>query len=169
MARWAPMADSRSVLNALFRLACRLVPAGLFLWAGFAKAFDRQGSILAVSAYDVLPDSLVKPVATLLPWVEIVVGVLLILGLFTRFAGLATMGLMGAFIVGLAQAKARGLKISCGCFGTGGPGSGVTWWELIRDTGLFAAGAFLVWRPRGALQLDNYFLGEDDGAETAEA
>jgi uncharacterized membrane protein YphA (DoxX/SURF4 family) len=163
------MADRRGVSYTLFRLACRLVPAALFLWAGFAKAFDRQGSILGVSAYDVLPESLVKPVAMLLPWVEIAVGVLLILGLFTRFAGLATAGLMSAFIIGLAQAKARGLKINCGCFGTGGPGSGVTWWELIRDTGLFAAGAFLVWRPRGALQLDNYFLREDEDVEANEA
>jgi uncharacterized membrane protein YphA (DoxX/SURF4 family) len=120
------MADRRGVSYTLFRLAWRLVPAALFLWAGVAKAFDRQGSILAVSAYDVLPESLVKPVALLLPWVEIAVGMLLVLGLFTCFAGLGTAGLMSAFIVGLAQAKARGLKINCGCFGTGGPGSGVT-------------------------------------------
>lgn len=163
------MAERRGVSYTLFQLACRLVPAALFLWAGFAKAFDRQGSILAVSAYDVLPESLVKPVAMLLPWVEIAVGVLLVLGLFTRFAGLATAGLMSAFIVGLAQAKARGLKINCGCFGTGGPGSGVTWWELIRDTGLLAAGTFLVWRPRGALQLDDYFLRKDGDVEANEA
>jgi uncharacterized membrane protein YphA (DoxX/SURF4 family) len=162
------MAQARSVMFVAFRLAVRLVPAALFLWAGFAKAFDRQESILAVGAYDVLPNSLVTPVATILPWAEIAIGALLVLGLFTRFAGIATATLSGVFIIGMAQAKARGLKIDCGCFGGGGAGAGVTWWEIARDVGIFAAGVYLAVRPRGPLQLDNHFLGEgDDGELTA--
>ena len=98
-------------------IACRLVPAALLLWSGVAKALDPQGSILSVNAYDVLPDPAVRAVAALLPWIEITLGVLLILGLFMRFAGVATAALALIFIVGMAQAKARGLPIDCGCFG----------------------------------------------------
>jgi uncharacterized membrane protein YphA (DoxX/SURF4 family) len=150
------------------RLLCRLVPAGLLLWAGIAKALDTQGSILSVSAYDVLPDPLVRAVAALLPWVEIVLATLLILGLFVRFAGTSTAILTIVFIAGMAQAKARGLQIDCGCFGAGGAGDGVSWWDLLRDVPLALAGGYLAWRPRGPWQLDNRFLDGEDPDELHE-
>jgi uncharacterized membrane protein YphA (DoxX/SURF4 family) len=163
------------VVSVGWRLACRLVPAGLLLWAGVAKAFDRQGSILAVDAYDVLPEAMVRPVAAILPWLEIGVALLLVLGLFVRFAGAATAVLAAVFVAGMAQAKARGLRIDCGCFGGGGPGQGVTWWDIARDVPVLLAGIYLTMRPRGPLQLDNLFeepeevdgRGEEDQARAA--
>jgi len=152
------------VVTVVWRLACRLVPAGLLLWAGLAKAFDRQGSILAVDAYDVLPEVLVRPVATILPWVEIGVAALLVLGLFVRFAGASTAVLAAVFLGAMAQAKARGLEIDCGCFGGGGAGEGVTWWDIARDVPILLAGIYLAVRPRGPLQLDNLFE-EPEGAD----
>ncbi len=148
-----------------FRLACRLAPAGIFLWAGLAKAFARQDSILAVHAYDVLPERLVEPVAIVLPWVEIGLALLLTFGLFVRAAGIGTVLLSGVFIAGLAQAKARGLQIDCGCFGGGGPGAGVAWWDIVRDVPLVLVGAYLVIRPRGPLQMDELFLGGADAED----
>lgn len=150
----------------LGRLLARALPAGLLLWAGLAKAFDRQGSILAVDAYDVLPDGLVRPVAALLPWIEIGVGLLLLLGLFVRFAGVATVVLSGLFIAGMAQAKARGLAIDCGCFGGGGAGDGVSWWDIARDVPILVCGWYLAARPHGPFQLDDRFSDAevDDGA-----
>ena len=149
----------------LSRLLFRALPAGLLLWAGLAKAFDRQGSILAVEAYDVLPQSLVRPAAAILPWVEIGVGTLLLLGLFVRFAGAATAVLSAAFIAAMAQAKARGLAIDCGCFGGGGPGDGVSWWDIARDVPILVCSLYLAARPRGAFQLDDRFSDKevDDG------
>jgi uncharacterized membrane protein YphA (DoxX/SURF4 family) len=146
------------VLYVTGRLVARALPAVLLLWAGLAKAFDRQGSILAVDAYDVLPDRLVRLVAAILPWLEIGVAVLLILGLFVRFAGIATAVLASLFIAALAQAKARGLAIDCGCFGGGGAGDGVGWWDIVRDVPVLLCGLYLAARPRGPFQLDNRFL-----------
>jgi len=126
---------------------------------------DHQGArsaILSVDAYDVLPRGLVTAVATILPWAEIAVGVLLVAGLFVRFAGLSTAALAVVYITAMAQAKARGLRIDCGCFSAGGPGDGVSWWDIIRDIPILAAGLYLAWRPRGPLQLDRYFLQEDE-------
>jgi uncharacterized membrane protein YphA (DoxX/SURF4 family) len=154
------------------RLLVRLVPGALFLWAGLEKAFDRQESILAVNAYDVLPEGLVRAVAAILPWFEIGLGLLLILGLFVRFAGIATAVLTAVFIAGLAQAKARGLAIDCGCFGGGGAGDGVSWWDIIRDVPILLCGVYLAVRPRGPLQLDNLFLDvevDDDQGDADEA
>jgi uncharacterized membrane protein YphA (DoxX/SURF4 family) len=155
---------SRSLRTA-GRLACRLYPAVLLLWSGLAKAFDEQGSIVAVDAYDVLPDGMVRLVAAVLPWVEIAVGLLLLLGLFVRFAGIAAAVLGAMFIAAMAQAKARGLAIDCGCFGGGGAGAGVTWWDIVRDVPIVLCGLYLAARPRGPLQLDNRFLEEGDDGE----
>jgi len=142
------------------------------LWAGGSKALDRQESILAVDAYDVLPDQAVEVVAAVLPWLEIAVAGLLILGLFVRFAGVATALLGAVFLAALAQAKARGLQIDCGCFGGGGPGEGVSWWDMARDVPVVLAGAYLAARPRGPFQLDNRFLDvevdDGDAGPTAE-
>lgn len=146
-------------------LGARLLLAVVLLWAGLSKVGDRQSSILAVDAYDVLPEGLVEPVAILLPWLEIALGVLLLLGLFVRAAAIGTALLMLMFIAGMAQAKARGLSIDCGCFGGGGQGQGVTWWDLLRDIGLLAAAVYLAWRPKGPLSLDAYFQPEDTHGE----
>jgi uncharacterized membrane protein YphA (DoxX/SURF4 family) len=144
------------------RLACRLVPAGLLLWAGIAKALDHQGSILSVDGYAVFPDPVVRIVAAVLPWLEIAIATLLILGLFVRFAGVATAVLTLMFIAGMAQAKARGLEIDCGCFGAGGAGDGVSWWDILRDIPIVLAGMYLALRPEGPWQLDTVFEEKED-------
>jgi len=149
-------------------VACRVALVVVLLWSGIAKASDRQTAILSVSAYDLLPNSLAEPVGTILPWLEIGLGVLLLAGLFLRPAAVLAAGLMVAFLVAMGQAKARGLEIDCGCFGEGGPGEGVTWLDLGRDGALLAAAAFLAWRPSGPFQLDRYLLREDDDDERDE-
>jgi uncharacterized membrane protein YphA (DoxX/SURF4 family) len=143
----------------------RLVPGVLLTWAGLTKVADRQGSILSVSGYDVLPSGLVEPVAIVLPWLEVALGALLVLGLFTRVAGIVLAALMTLFVAGMLQAKARGLEIDCGCFGSGGAGDGVSWLDVLRDLPLLAAGVFLAVRPEGPWRLDDYFQREeiDDG------
>jgi uncharacterized membrane protein YphA (DoxX/SURF4 family) len=143
-------------------LAARLLLAVVLLWAGLAKASDHQSVVLAVNAYRLLPQALVDPVAAALPWVEIALGGFLLLGTYVRFAGAAAAVLVVGFLVALAQAKARGLAIDCGCFGGGGPGDGVGWLDLFREIPLIAAGAFLAWRPSGPLVLDRYLQREVD-------
>lgn len=143
-------------------VACRLLGGAVLLWAGLAKALDQQSSILAVDSYDVLPAGLVRLVAVALPWIEILVGLFLVTGLFVRFAGGATAVLALMFIGALGQAKARGLPIDCGCFGGGGPGGGVSWFDILRDVPILMAGLYLVWRPRGPGQLDAVLNWRDD-------
>ncbi len=166
-ARLAPSWSLVSLLDWL-HLASRLVLATVLLWAGLAKVGDHQNTVLAVDAYRLLPDSFVEPVAAALPWVEIALGALLLAGAFVRFVGAATAVLMFGFLVALVQAKARGLAIDCGCFGGGGAGTtGVGWLTLLREVPLIGAGAFLAWRARGPLALDNLLFPEvdDDGTD----
>jgi uncharacterized membrane protein YphA (DoxX/SURF4 family) len=137
----------------------RLVLAGVLIVAGWLKIETPALSVQAVKAYELLPAPVATAVGYGLPILEIVVGVLLVVGLLTRVAGVVSALLMLAFVVGIGSAWARGLRIDCGCFGGGGklaagqsPGY---FWEILRDGGLFLAGAWIVRFPPGRLALDS--------------
>lgn len=145
--RWQPW------ISTLVRLGL----AAVALAAGLAKIGDLPGSVRAVRAYELLPEALAVLVGNALPMVEIVIGLLLLAGLFTRLAAVAFGLLMVVFVAGIVSAWARGLAVDCGCFGGGGPvepGDTAYLEDILRDL-LFVAGAvFLVRWPRTRLSLD---------------
>lgn len=156
-------ASSWSVAQPWVSLGVRLVLAGVALWAGVAKISDLEASVRAVRAYDLLPGALADVVGYALPMLEILIGLLLLIGLLTRYvAGLNGLLMLG-FVVGVASAWARGLSIDCGCFGGGGqvdPEETEYLTVILRDAALVLGSAFLVGWPRskfsadGALRLD---------------
>ncbi len=135
----------------------RLALAGVWLVSGGMKLADRIGTVVAVDAYEVLPSAFVPVVASVLPLVELALGVLLLVGAGTRVAAAVSAAVLVVFLAGLAQAWIRGLSIDCGCFGGGGPvAPGETEYglELVRDLGFLALAGWLVVRPRTLLALD---------------
>ena len=123
-------------------LVARLVTGGVWIYAGALKLPDPAQSVQAVRAYQLLPSSVVSPVGQLLPILEIVVGVMLVLGLLTRGAAVISALLFVAFIFGIASVWARGIEIDCGCFGGGGydPHASSSYpWEIARDVALLLA------------------------------
>ena len=136
----------------------RLGLAAVFLVSGVLKAIDPDATYVAVRAYDVLPKAGVALVAGVLPWLEIVLGLLLLAGIATRAVAVASAGLLLVFIAGVTQAWARGLSIDCGCFGGGGavePGQTTYGLELLRDAAFLLMAGWLIVRPRtlGVLRL----------------
>lgn len=138
--------------------AARLATGGVWLVAGAIKLPDPYESITAVRAYEILPEAVVPLVGHALPIIEVAVGLLLIAGLLTRAAGVASAILFAIFIVGIASVWMRGIEIDCGCFGGGGAKEGAFEEypkEIARDVALLLASLWLVWRPRTRLALDN--------------
>jgi uncharacterized membrane protein YphA (DoxX/SURF4 family) len=151
------MTLDRSRLWDLTGLAARLVLGGVWIVAGWLKLPDPAGSVRAVRAYRLLPESIVPTVGHALPLLELAIGLLLVAGLAVRVAASVSLVLLTAFLVGIASAWTRGLQIDCGCFGGGGEVGDATAaypWDLARDVGLAIAAAFLVIRPASALSLD---------------
>jgi uncharacterized membrane protein YphA (DoxX/SURF4 family) len=143
----------------------RLALGAVLLVAGGLKVIDPQTSVQAVKAYELLPAGLARLVGWGLPFVEIGIGLLLILGLLTRTAAIAAGALMVAFIAAVASAAARGLSIDCGCFGGGGavaPGQTAYGAEIARDVGLLLAALWLAWQPRSRFALDHDEIEEND-------
>ncbi|WP_106818499.1 MauE/DoxX family redox-associated membrane protein [Janibacter massiliensis] len=146
----------------LVGLLARLVLGGVLIVAGALKVGNPLGSARAVQAYRLLPFEVAEVVGYALPYVEIVLGVLLVLGLFTRASALLGALLMIAFIIGIGSAWARGLSIDCGCFGGGGAvAEGETKYgsEIARDVVFALCGLWLVWRPRALLSLERRVFG----------
>jgi uncharacterized membrane protein YphA (DoxX/SURF4 family) len=139
-------------------LALRIVVGGVWLVAGALKLPEPAQSVAAVRAYQILPADLVAPVGQLLPVIEVVIGLMLILGLLTRAAAVASAALFVVFIAGIVSVWVRGINIDCGCFGGGGanPDAASQYpWEIARDAALLAASLFLAWLPQSRLALDN--------------
>lgn len=138
-------------------LVARLLLAGVWLVSGFLKAVDPNQTRLAVEAYRLMSRGQARIVAMVLPYAEIAVGVIVLLGLATRLGAILSALLLVVFIVGVSSAAARGLSIDCGCFGDGGEvAAGETAYteEILRDIGLLLAAVYLMVRPRSWLSVD---------------
>ncbi len=145
-------------------LIARLVLGSVFLVAGGLKVSTPEALAKATQAYQVLPHDLAAYVGYALPIIEIILGLLLLLGLFTRISAVVTSLLVVAFIIGIAQAWARGLTIDCGCFGGGGTvNADETSYlpRIMEDVGLLVCGLWLSWRPRTLLSLERRLFGAD--------
>jgi uncharacterized membrane protein YphA (DoxX/SURF4 family) len=131
--------------------------AAVFAWAAVPKIANPDAAVISVRAYRLLPEAAVHAVAWGLPFVELAVAALLLVGIGTRMAALAAGVLLAVYVVAIASAWARGLRIDCGCFSAGGAdptASGARYAsEILRDLGLLVAAGLLLWRPASRLAL----------------
>ena len=114
------MLDKFNKYQPWLTLLARIILGGVLLVAGGLKVGNLQKSAMAVRAYELLPIPIANFLGYTLPWIEIGVGLLLILGVAVKINGVIGAFTMLVFIVAIAQAWARGLSIDCGCFGGGG-------------------------------------------------
>lgn len=101
----------------------RVLPGAVLAVSGYLKAVRPAAEFAAtLESYWIFPSFLVFPMARIMPWVELGVGLALILGYMTRWAALVSVGLFATFVAVLAQAIVRKLPMTdCGCFGQVGP------------------------------------------------
>ena len=116
---------SRSLVVVRIALGC------MFLWSSLPKIRQPYDFLSSVYSYELVGPKLGMLVAMTLPWLELLVGICLIGGVFVSGALLASAGLgaMFAFVVG--SALHRGLDISCGCF-SASSGDQISYMTLIR-------------------------------------
>jgi uncharacterized membrane protein YphA (DoxX/SURF4 family) len=139
--------------------AARVLLGGVLVVAGVLELPDPAAAMRAVRAYRLLPETLVGPVASGLPVLEIAVGLALLAGVLVRTAAVAAAVLLVVFIAAVGSAWARGLQIDCGCFGGGGQvAAGRTAYpgEVARDVGLLIVALALARRPASRLALGGH-------------
>jgi uncharacterized membrane protein YphA (DoxX/SURF4 family) len=154
------MSFARSLTgNVWIGLAFRVILAAVLIYAGVIKVFEPDGARNAILAYRIFDADLATFLGWALPIAEIVIGLLLLVGLFVRWAGLATALLMMGFVIGIASVWMRGYNIDCGCFGGGGDitGEGKNWRytsEILRDLLFTGMAVWLVAWPVTALGME---------------
>jgi len=144
----ASPAARRTFRSGLFaRLAyhvVRLALGAIFVYASIDKIRHPAAFAEAIANYRILPDALVNPTAVILPWLEVVIGALLMGGVWMPGAAvLATVLLTvfeGAFIFNIV----RGLNVYCGCFASTGEVLHGNAWYLARDSLFLAAALYLL-------------------------
>ncbi len=111
---------SKYIRHPVLLLVVRLVVGGVFAVFGVVKLIEPHEEFFSVIAgYNVLPAQIVPIFGTVLIFLEIVVGLAFIIGLYVRWSAAAIAGLLAMFLVALVQTVARGIPLEdCGCTGS---------------------------------------------------
>lgn len=149
----AARAVRASRVEAYVVLVLRLVLGVIFIVAGASKVGHAAQFAAQIAGFALLPQAVIAPMALVLPFIEILLGGYLILGLFTRAAGWVAVLLLGVFDAAIASAVVRGMTVSCGCFGPTDQ-TVTTWAEVARDAIFVLLAVVVALRAPGALALD---------------
>ncbi len=116
-------------------LLARLYLGGLFLVACLHKIQHPEAFAIDVATYQFLPQITLNLFSLSVPWVELFVGLMLLLGVRVRAAGLIVSCLMVCFMIALGWALVQGLDMSCGCFASQSAKEQdpISWRTLLRD------------------------------------
>jgi uncharacterized membrane protein YphA (DoxX/SURF4 family) len=147
--------------NSYLHLFLRLFVGGTFVLSAISKFPHHTQFVDIVKGYNLLPDALATAYANALPWVELLVGVYLLLGILVRPGALVTI-LMGiSFMVANIKSLVRGDE-QCGhCFGD----------TIVLPVGqaltidiflLIAAAILMVAAGKSLFTLDRFLLRRDD-------
>lgn len=107
-------------IGSVVLLGLRLFVGGVFVFAASVKLGDPQQFAFGIEAYRLIPNEaehLVMLGAFVVPWLELIVGAMLVLGLWGRSAALVATSLMALFVYAVWSVIARDLDVTCACFG----------------------------------------------------
>lgn len=146
----------------------RVALGGVMLLAGWMKLFHNswKGNDPAwdfantVKAYDILPsggnaEAIVVFAAYAVPWAELLIGLALVLGVWSRAAGWLSAVMLAAFTVINISVIARGMDLTCSCFGDleWPCAGGIGWCHVGRNAVLMLVTALIAWRGGGRVTL----------------
>jgi uncharacterized membrane protein YphA (DoxX/SURF4 family) len=134
-------------------LVLRLVLGAIFIVAGASKIGHGAEFAAQIAGFRILPQPVIAPMALALPFLEVLLGGYLVLGLFTRTAGWIAVLLLALFDAAIASAVIRGMTVSCGCFGPNDK-TVTTWAEVARDAIFVLLALIVALRAPGTLALD---------------
>jgi uncharacterized membrane protein YphA (DoxX/SURF4 family) len=130
--------NSRSLTLLILRLAL----GAIFIYAAVGKIADPGRFAGDIAAYRLLPVFTVNILALVLPYVEVLTGLGLVIGVWVDAAGAIASTLLTIFLIAALSAMARGLNIECGCFTLSGAGK--VGWDLIARDILMLTAAIVV-------------------------
>jgi uncharacterized membrane protein YphA (DoxX/SURF4 family) len=134
-------------------LLVRVLVGALFIAAGAAKVGHFNDLAAAIAGFRILPEPVIGPLAVVLPFFEIGLGLYLVAGLFTRAAASVGAVQLVIYAAAIASAVIRHIPANCGCFGSQDTAK-ADWPHVAADLALAAVCALVAWRAPGLFALD---------------
>ena len=146
--------------NPVINLIARLVLGYIFIKASVGKIVDPSGFANEIANYQIMFHEGLHIIALILPWLEFLLAVMLILGIRLRASAILSSALMVVFIGAVLSAMARGLDISCGCFG---PSSDkVGWNKVFENLGYLILSVYIWIYPMKDISVERLFIKNKD-------
>jgi putative oxidoreductase len=143
--------------NRFFHLTTRLILGITFIYASWSKIVSPAEFAKILYGYSLLPAEIINLVAIVLPFVELVCGLALVSGIYTRSSTLIIVFLLLIFIVALSTNLIRGHEFDCGCFSSHKTGyfTSATL-LLLRDIVFLALGCHILCYGQGKMDGGRY-------------
>lgn len=98
-------------------VAFRCILGSVFTIAGITKIADPIGFFSTLMAFRLFHDLYLPLLTIILPWLELILGLMLLMGLMVRASALLLIILNILFSFFILSVVIRGMEIDCGCFG----------------------------------------------------
>lgn len=145
----------KKIINSnTFLIVSRVIPALVFIYAGIGKITDPEAFAQSIINYKLFPISSVNIIAIIIPWIELIAGILLLFGIAVKENIVIINALLALFIILVVISMARGLNIECGCYGARG-GQQVGFQKIIENGILFLLGFIIFMNKRNPLSLSS--------------
>lgn len=141
----------------------RFLTGAIFTVAGVSKISDPIGFFSTLMQFQLFPDLALRFLAVYVPWLELVTGLCLLLGLMHRSAGLVFAVLNVLFSFSIMSVIVRGIEVDCGCFGLLGDALGLPdaadKWAVLRNLLFIAMGLGVFFIKESKLSLQSRIRG----------
>jgi uncharacterized membrane protein YphA (DoxX/SURF4 family) len=148
----------KSILtNTIIILLVRIFLGGLFIVASLDKLADPAAFAASILNYKIVGPTLAMVIATVLPSLELLCGLSLILGLYSRTSALLITFMLIGFTILIISALLRGLDISCGCFTQDPNVSKIGYIKIFENVGMIMLGGLLLFVQNYGIAITQFF------------
>ena len=138
--------DQRLWWNPWLEMAARLILGAIFIYASYHKIIDPAAFAKIVYGYDLFPPATINLIAIIIPFVELITGAALIIGIYSQSAALIINAMLLFFILIISVNLIRGHEFDCGCFSIqSDPLDDSPGFMLGRNIVLLALGIYIFW------------------------
>ena len=88
----------------------------VFILSSVTKVFYPEEFSKAIGSYKMLPETVLFPLAVVIPWLQFICGILLLADVYAKSSAFILSGLLVVYTIAITQAWLRGFDMECGCF-----------------------------------------------------
>ena len=132
-------------------LISRILIGGILIYSSFEKFIDPSRFASVINNYHIIPFGLENSFGIILPWIELIVGICLMLGIFIDGVAFIVIIIMVIFIIAITYAIINGYNIECGCGLKPGEMIGIQ--KIIEDFTYLILAWMILKRPKHRFEL----------------